>query len=41
MMIFSNWYNLYTDAQFGVPEDALPPKGKPVWVTIWVEPGHA
>ena len=37
----NNWHDLYPDAHFEVPEDALPPKGQPVRVTIWVDADHA
>ena len=36
-----NWHDLYPDAHFEVPPDALMPKGKPVRVTIWVDADHA
>ena len=32
----NNWHNFYPDAHY-----ALPPKGKPVRVTIWVDADHA
>ena len=37
----NNWHDLYADAHFEVPEDALTSKGKPVRVTIWVDADHA
>ena len=37
----NNWHDLYPDAHFEVPEDALLPKDKPVRVTIWVDADHA
>ena len=36
-----NWKEFYPDAQEDIPHDALPPKGKPVRLTVYVDADHA